>query len=269
MVGCGDLGSRIAHGLVGSGAQVYTLTRRDPAVAGTAALLGDVSDAATLPKLPDALDLVVYCLTPAARDEAGYQLAYVDGLRNILACLPAANPVRICFVSSTAVYGAAEGDWVDESSDCDPPAFNGRALLRAEAIALQGANGLVLRLGGIYGPGRESLLRSVMAQTPLSNSALDWGNRIHVDDAAAAACHLILGGFSGIFNIVDDLPAPTAEVVAYLALRMQLPVPARAPSGSRAGGRRVRNMKLHAAGFTLRYPDFRAGYDAVLAERAA
>jgi nucleoside-diphosphate-sugar epimerase len=269
MVGCGDLGSRIAHGLVGPGAQVYTLTRRDPAVTGTVALLGDVGDVASLPKLPDALDLVVYCLTPAARDEASYQRAYVDGLGNVIACLPAASTVRICFVSSTAVYGAAGGDWVDESSDCDPPAFNGRVLLQAEAIALQGGNGLVLRLGGIYGPGRESLLRSARAQTPLPNSALDWGNRIHVDDAAAAACHLISGRFSGIFNIVDDLPAPTAEVVAYLALRMQLPVPTSAQSGSRAGGRRVRNAKLHAAGFRLQYPDFRAGYDAVLAERGA
>jgi nucleoside-diphosphate-sugar epimerase len=269
MVGCGDLGSRIAQALLGSGAQVHTLTRRDPAVAGTLALLGDVGDVATLPRLPDALDLVVYCLTPAARDEAGYQRAYVDGLRNVMACVPAANPVRVCFVSSTAVYGAAQGDWVDESSACDPPAFNGRLLLQAEALALRSANGLVLRLGGIYGPGRESLLRSVIAQAPLSNSALDWGNRIHVDDAAAAACHLILGGFSGIFNIVDDSPAPTAEVMAYLALRMRLPVLTSAQSGSRAGGRRVRNAKLHSAGFGLRYPDFRAGYDAVLAERDA
>lgn len=269
MVGCGDLGSRIARGLLEAGAEIYTLTRRDPRLAGTRCLLGDVTEDSALPGLPDAFDAVVYCLTPGSRDELSYRRVYVDGLAHVLARLPVNTPPRICFISSTAVYGASQGAWVDELTACDPDAFNGRVLLEAESIALSMPRALVLRLGGIYGPGRESLLRAVIAQGPLPRSAVDWGNRVHVLDAAEAACHLILAGLAGVYNIVDDTPAPPADVMAHLARRLQLPELAISQDIAETGGRRVRNAKLRATGYKFRYPDFRAGYDQLLADRAA
>jgi nucleoside-diphosphate-sugar epimerase len=261
MVGCGDLGARIARGLSAAGNEVFTLTRS--AEPGTRALRGDVTRAASLPPLPERLGEIVYCLTPSARDEAAYRAVFVDGLRNLIARLDV--PVPICFVSSTAVYGDADGGWLDETAAPAPAAFNGRVLLDAEAIALAAhPSSKVLRLGGIYGPGRDSLLRQARAGTPPSMQSLQWGNRIHVDDAAAAACHLIESGATGVFNVVDDSPAPQAEVIDWLRMRLALPSPRTARTAP--GGRRIANTRLRASGFAPRHPDYRSGYAELLGD---
>jgi nucleoside-diphosphate-sugar epimerase len=265
MIGCGDLGSRIANRFVDSGATVFTLTRHPPACANTFALLGDVTEPGGLPVLPQPLDLVVYCLTPGARDEASYRRIYVDGLKNVAAHLSAVQPSRFCFVSSTAVYGASAAEWVDETSDCKPEAFNGRVLREAEVMVQKLPGGLVLRLGGIYGPGRDSLLRAVIEQRPPPRSTGGGGNRIHVDDAAAACAHLNALAAEGVFNIVDNAPAPAAEVMTYLANRLNLPVLSDPDTYSVQNGRKIANAKLRMTGFTFRHPDFRSGYDALIA----
>jgi nucleoside-diphosphate-sugar epimerase len=269
LIGCGDLGSRIANRLVDSGATVSTLTRRPPACANTFALIGDVTEPGSLPELPQSYDWVIYCLTPGARDEASYRRVYVDGLKNVIAGLAAVQPSRFCFVSSTAVYGATTAEWVDETTECQPEAFNGRVLREAERIVQKIAGGLVLRLGGIYGPGRDSLLRAAIEQRPLSASIRGFGNRIHVDDAAAACVHLTALSAEGVFNIVDNAPAPAAEVMGYLANRLQLPAVPDPGSYPVQSGRRVANAKLRATGFTFLHPDFRSGYDALIAGRGA
>ncbi len=265
MIGCGDLGSRIAGRLVDSGATVFTLTRRPPACANIFALLGDVTEPGSLPELPQQLDLVIYCLTPSARDEASYRLTYVEGLKHVTAHLTGVQTGRFCFVSSTAVYGANAAEWVNEATVCQPEAFNGRLLKEAEDIVQKLPGSLVLRLGGIYGPGRDSLLRAVIDQRPLPNSNRGWGNRIHVDDAAAACVHLTALAAEGVFNIVDNTPASAAEVMRYLADRLRLPAVANPGSNAAQIGRRVANAKLRMSGFTFRYPDFRSGYDALIA----
>lgn len=268
LVGCGDLGSRIAHRLLAAGNTVYTLTRRLPAVAGVRPLLGDVSALASLPELPLDLDWVVYCLTPAARDEDHYRLAYPQGLGNVMTALGTATP-GIAFVSSTAVYGAADGAWLDENGVTVPAGFNGRVLLEAEALALGRTQGMVFRLGGIYGPGRESLIRAVVESRPAAPSALEWGNRIHVDDAAAAICHLLGTGAHGVFNLVDSLPASTFEVMRVIALTMQREAPVCPDWDGVVRGRRISNRRLLASGFAFRYPDYRAGYQALLPQPMA
>lgn len=264
MVGCGDLGSRIARGLLGAGATMHALTRRPLALPEVTSLCGDVTDFSSLPELPPELDELVYCLTPVGRTEQYYRLAYVQGLSNVLARLRGNALPRITFISSTAVYAAA-GSWVDESSVCVPEEFNGRVLLEAEQVAIVAqACARVLRLGGIYGPGRESLIRNVTEGRPISARSLDWGNRVHVDDAAAAACHLIHIRAGGVFNLVDNMPASAADVMDWIAIQLGLSALSRPESGSETLGRRVKNAKLLASGFTFRYPDFRAGYASLL-----
>ncbi len=266
MVGCGDLGARIARGFLDVAAEVYALTRTPVTALPVRWLRGDVTDATSIPPLPEALDHLVYCLTPSARNEVNYRRAYVEGLRNVLGQFTSGKVPRVTFISSTAVYGDAAGAWVDEASACAPAAFNGRVLLEAEQLVLQsGSEALVLRLGGIYGPGRVSLIRNVRSGKPMAADALHWGNRIHVDDAAAAACHLVLSRARGVFNLVDSAPTAAADVMDWLATQLHVSAMPRPERNGQSAGRRVSNTRLLGTGFTFRHSDYRSGYAQLLA----
>lgn len=258
VAGSGDLGSRIAQALQASGAVVARIARRArPEQPEVQAL--DLSRSVAGAIQGD-YDVLVHCLSPSTRDEAAYRSVYVDALHHLMAAVPTAG--HIVFVSSTAVYGDHGGAWVDENASCQPAAFNGRVLYEAEQVARSsGRQALVLRLGGIYGPGREMLLRRVRSGEPLPVSEPPlYTNRVHVDDAAAAAAHLIRLGTDGIVNLVDDQPTAQPEVLDWLADRMGLPRLERVPGPRASDNKRVANARLRDSGYLPRFPDYRAGY---------
>jgi nucleoside-diphosphate-sugar epimerase len=178
---------------------------------------------------------------------------------------------RFLLVGSTAVYHQMGGAWVDEASPTQPAHFSGRRLLEGEAaLAEAGLPATVLRLGGIYGPGRTSLLQRVGAgQASVAPGPPHHVNRIHRDDAAAAIVHLLaLSEAPHLLLGVDDDPAPEAVVLGWLADRLGVPTPPEAPRAAdgrrRAGNKRCRNARLRATGFAFTYPTFREGYGALL-----
>lgn len=261
VAGAGDLGTLIAAGLRAAGSSVVAVARRARSDGSVVACdltrpIGDL--------LPDTFDLLVHCLAPAQREPETYRAVYVDALRHLLDALPSLQ--RVAFVSSTAVYGDHQGGWVDESSDCRPQGFNGRILLEAEQLAQASRSpALVLRAGGLYGPGRDMLMRRVRSGQPLAVFEPPlYTNRIHIEDAAAAAVHLLLRGASGIFNLVDDAPTAQPEVLDWVADQLRLPHLPRVVGTVADENKRVANARLHAHGFVLRYPDFRCGYAALL-----
>src|SRR5262245_25881393 len=158
IAGCGYVGSALARRRVERGDNVFGL-RRNPVdlPPGVVPIAADLAVPRSLADLPGALDVVVYAASPGGRDDAFYRTAYVEGLRNLLAALAerGQKPRRTIFVSSTAVYGQSRGEWVDETSPTTPTHFSGKRLLEAEALLRDsGLTGVVLRLGGIYGPRR-------------------------------------------------------------------------------------------------------------------
>ena len=191
LAGCGDLGERVARRLLARGDTVFALRRHPPAhaVDGVTWLAGDMTQPSRLPSLPPGITQLVHLPTPGARDAAAYRAVFVDGLRHVIAALDAVALKRVLFVSSTAVYDEAGGAWVDEDTPPDPRGFNGAVLWEAERwLAAQPFTGIALRLAGLYGPGRLQLierLRAGAASVPRAQT--HWSNRIHVEDAAAAA----------------------------------------------------------------------------------
>jgi nucleoside-diphosphate-sugar epimerase len=93
----------------------------------------------------------------------------------------------VIYISSVGVYGPSDGDWVDESTPCEPHREGGKASLAAEQVLAGhalGRRGLILRLAGIYGPGRIPLAEKIRKGEPLPVSPEGYLNLIHVDDAA-------------------------------------------------------------------------------------
>jgi len=205
-------------------------------------------------------------------DEAGYRAAYLHGLSNLF---DAVDARRLLFVSSTAVYGQNEGEWVDESSDTDPPRFNGRVLLGAEALAgRSAAQSTVVRFSGIYGPGRDYLVRKAASgEASCREDPPQWTNRIHADDCAGVLAHLLtLDRPAPVYCASDSYPAPRAsdsypaprcEVMDWLAGQLDV-APPRRESSDRGQGKRVVNARLLASGYRLIHPDYRSGYQEML-----
>ncbi len=279
VAGCGYVGGALASMLVDDGDRVTGLKRSPGGLEpGVERLAADVLEPASLAGVPKHPDAVVYAVSPAGRGGPAYRNAYVHGLENVLrACSTPDEPFRgrLVLVSSTGVYGESEGAWVDEETAPDPADETGVALLEGETLARTfGGTGIVLRLGGIYGPGRDRTVRTVANGEARCPEPGRFGNRIHRDDAAAAARHLLsLDHPDEVYVGVDRDPAPLRDVYRWIAGRLRVPDPcapagaeAAAPDGGSSGSTRRRSNKrcssdrLVASGFAFRYPTFREGY---------
>lgn len=284
--GCGYVGSALAARAAAGGARVTALTR-NPAKANalraagvSEVIVGELASAEWHERIGQA-DWVVNCVSAAAPTVEGYRQSYVDGMKSILTWAGRqAQPVStFVYTSSTSVYPQGEGAVVDESADTTHASANGRVLVESEnllraAPAAAVRRSFILRLAGIYGPGRHYLLDQLRAgESPAGGS--HRLNLAHRDDIVAAmlAC---LGAppeiASDVFNVADDAPAPKDEVLRWLAARLGQPAPAMvAPvPGTRREGRAtpdriISNARLRSRlGWRPQFADFRAGYDAIL-----
>jgi nucleoside-diphosphate-sugar epimerase len=269
LAGCGDLGERVAQRLRAHGDEVWALRRQPPVRGGHGIhwLRGDLTDPASLRELPAGITRLVYLPAPATRDKAAYRAIFVDGLRYLLDALDRRKLARVLFVSSSAVYGEHDGDWVDEATPTDPPGFNGAVLLEAEQwLAEQSLPSTVLRLAGLYGPGRLQLIERLRAgQLRVPRETPHWANRIHVDVAAAAVAHLLqLKSPQPLYLGVDDTPMPLDELYDFLAALIDAPLPAEGAAPTGVGSKRLRNARLRASGWAPQWPNAREGYAALL-----
>jgi nucleoside-diphosphate-sugar epimerase len=278
IAGCGYVGTALGRELAARGDEVFGLRRRPEGLPpGIHGLAADLGEPRSLEALPRGIEAVAYLASAAGFADEAYRAAYVDGLQNLLDALLRRGeaPRRIVLASSTAVYGQQAGEWVDEGSPTEPVGFSGRRLLEAEALVARGAiPASVLRLGGIYGPGRTRLIESVRGGNAVCREGL-YTNRIHRDDAAGAIAHLLgLAAPEALYVGVDQEPVEECRLLGWIAERIGAPRPRREGPGAlatRAGGRphgskRCRSARLRHSGYRLRYPSYREGYGALLRE---
>lgn len=189
----------------------------------------------------------------------------------------------IGYLSTTGVYGDTGGAWVDESAIPSPSGGRGRRRLQAERgwLALGEDRGLavqVFRLAGIYGPGRNALATVRRGTAKRIAKPGQVFSRIHVADIAQVLAASIAKPRAGaIYNVCDDEPAPAADVVAHACALLGVAPPPLTPLEDAdlspmarsfyADNRRVSNALIKSElGVTLRYPNYRAGLAALLAE---
>ncbi|MCA9519384.1 MAG: NAD-dependent epimerase/dehydratase family protein, partial [Myxococcales bacterium] len=199
IAGCGYVGSALARRLLAAGYRVLGLKRRPAGLPeGVIPVCCDLADREALRAvLPPAVDSVVLSLAASSSGEEAYEAAYDVALGNLVDALGARSepPARILFTSSTSVHAQSSGEWVDESSPAEPTHYTGAIMRRAEARVLAAAGpsreAIVLRLGGIYGPGRTRLVEMVRRGEATLTAAPLYTNRIHRDDCAGAIHHLL------------------------------------------------------------------------------
>lgn len=276
IAGCGYLGTELARQALASGIRVLGLCHREASAQalrgeGISAMAADLSDPAAMAALAAEWPrdtAVVHCAA-SGRGGAGeaYRAVYLEGMRNLRAAFSDAS--RLLFTSSTSVYPQTDGAWVTEDSPADTDKETGRILRQSEAETLA-VGGAVVRLAGLYGPGRSVLLRNFLS----GESVIDvrtaapatpdgrWVNQIHRDDAARALLFLLTeaDGAGRIYNAADSTPMLQRTIYIELARRFDRPLPPEAPpDANRKRGwthKRVDASRLRSLGWQPQFPSW-------------
>jgi nucleoside-diphosphate-sugar epimerase len=290
VVGCGYTGLRLARRL-GPAWRVAALVRSEAsasrlAAQGITVLRGDL-DAPAAARDAEALRAQAHTAAIAYLAPPPEQGADDPRIARFLDTLGPARPASLLYMSTTAVYGDTGGRTVDEASPVAPASDRARRRVAAERAAgawcsARGVRCVVLRVPGIYGPGRLPLERLARGEPALRHEDAGPGNRIHVDDLVAACVAALERPVHGVFNVTDGDPASTTEFLERTAELAGLPPPPLVPLAEAPGriapgmlaflaeSRRVDNRRmLEELGFVPRYAHLADGIAASLAEMRA
>lgn len=270
--GCGYVGEPVADRLSRGDEPVYAVTRsaekaRRLADRGILPITADWNDRRTLSRLPQCKRVLI-AVSYDPRSRLSREQSQVGGLVNLLEFLPRESD--ICCLSTTGVYHQRDGSWVDECSPARPAGAGGKTHLRAEEQLQRrhpAGRRVILRLAGIYGPGRIPRLENVRSETPIAGPDRGWLNLIHRDDAVAA----ILAAWrlerrEGVYLVGDDRPAVRRRFYEKIADLLRAPSPVFAAEGNRElssrseSNKRVWNRRMRRDLVPrLKFPDYAAG----------
>ncbi|OAP41333.1 NAD(P)-dependent oxidoreductase [Sinorhizobium glycinis] len=272
ILGAGYSGTAIAKALAPD-AQSVTGTTRSPdklaalRAAGIEPLLFDGDEIS--PELAAAMGKATHLVQSIAPGRDGDPM-FRTGTPALDELLP--NLRWVGYLSTVGVYGDHGGGWVSEETPIKPVSQRSRERVEAENAwldhgARHGVPVAVLRLAGIYGPGRNAfrnLAEGTARRVVKPNQVF---NRIRVEDIGSAAAFLAGRGMGGIFNVTDDEPGPPQDVVAEAARLMGVEPPAEIPFDTAdmspmarsfyGENKRVSNRRLRQAGFEFAFPNYR------------
>lgn len=281
--GCGYLGLEVAQRWLKLGHEVWAVTRRaDKAErlrsAGMLPIVADITRPETLTKLP-AVESVLFSVGFERGGPQSIHDVYVSGLRTAVAALPEI-PGRFLYISSTGVFGRADGELVTEATAPDPRREGGRAHWEAEqwlATSPVAGSVIVLRMAGIYGPGRIPRRRDIEAGEPIAAASEGWLNLIHVVDGARAVLAAEARAEPPeLYLVSDGNPAIRGDYYRVLADLLGAPAPRfvdpapDSPQARRAAAdKRVSNEKLRSQlSLEFDYPSCREGLTAILSSES-
>ena len=283
IVGCGYIGRRVANLLRARGCAVTGLVRspesaRELAGTGKPALVCDLDS--DVPALDAGASDIFYFAPPPGEGGTDTRMTrFLAALRHV--------PRRIVYISTSAVYGDCNGAWIDEYQPVNPTTARGRRRLDAErqVTAWSQAHGvqwIILRVPGIYGPGKLPLARLRKGLPVLREQEAPYTNRIHGDDLAAICVAAMDSAQANtVYNVSDGHPGNMTDYFFRVADAAGLPRPpvvSRDEAGAvlSAGmlsflndSRRLRNDKLlKELEITLEYPDLDSGLAGCFGDQA-
>ncbi|MEO5702407.1 MAG: SDR family oxidoreductase [Gammaproteobacteria bacterium] len=278
IIGCGDIGQRAAALHLQHGERVSGMTRNQDRIArletlGIATLTGDLDNPRMLSALPTGHALVYYFAPPPDAGNTDPRMV------NFISTLhPEQAPLKVIYLSTSGVYGDCLGAWVTEDTPPHPQTPRAQARLGAETALREwslhsGTPVVILRVGGIYGPGRLPIARIREGLPVVRIEDCPYTNRIHADDLARICVAAAERGKAGaIYNVCDGESSTMTHYFNAVADLLQLPRP---PQISMAEAqwklspgmlsylnesRRMDNRRMiEELGVTLRYPNLQAG----------
>ena len=297
--GSGVIGRRVVSALVARGHQVVATTT-DPAKVEILHRLGaegrvmDGLDPLSVGEVVAAAkpDVVVNQMTGLSGRHAGKvnprrpdrffaatNRLRAEGIDHLLDAAAAAGVLRVVTQSHASFNGARKGGWVKTEDDPLEVTEGTAAIAHLERV-VTGAGGVVLRYGAFYGPGANDEQIALVRRRllPIVGGGTGHTSWVHVDDAAGATVLAVEQDCTGIYNIVDDEPAPVSEWLPFLAECVGAKPPRRVPAwlarvlagdmavGMMTQGRGFSNVKAkRELGWVLRYPSWRQGFKGGLA----
>lgn len=284
IVGCGYVGQAVGELLSKAGHQVFGLRRTSSARPDSehphiVPLTGDITRAEDLSNLPLPFDWVINTVSSMRGGKEEYRAVYLEGTRNLIAWLAGTPLQKYVYTSSTSVYGQTDGSIVDEQSPTEPASETGRILLEAESLLLDAARNekfpaVILRVSGIYGPGRGHLFQQYLrGEASISGDPQRYINMLHRDDLAGIILAALERGQPGqIYNATDDEPVSQLQFFTWLSETLKKPMPPitaePAPSRKKRAitNKRISNAKLKSElAYRFKYPSWREGYAAEIA----
>ncbi len=258
LIGHGYVGSELARQLRSTGYSVTAISRH--AQPEQAVIEADVTSLDSLRELAVSPNFIIHCASSSRGGEEAYRAVFIKGVKNLQELYPS---TPILFTSSSSVYAQTDGSTVTEESETLPDRATGQILLETERLVLA-QQGVVLRLSGIYGPGRSFILKKFLsAEAHLEEDGRRILNQIHRDDAAAAILYALqnLNAAAGqVYNVSDSTPKSQKTTFEALTEIFQRPMPDSKPRDlNRKRGwthKAVSNAKLLQLGWRPRYPSF-------------
>ena len=265
VLGAGYIGTAFARAAAVDRRHTVWAVRRSatPSTDDVTWLRGDVATG-SIDGLPSRLDAVVLTVAPARGSDV-YDATYPPCAAAAVALAQASGAQRLLYTSSTGVYGGRDGAWVTEATDRLGVGVSNAALIAAEDIVLasEAAVPTVLRVAGIYGPGRDPRTRMRNASA-LAQRGEYWTNLAHRDDIVAAMLHLLTRPDAPrVLNVSDGSPSRADDVARWLTVQEGADAAgltfANASERSR-NDQRVSNAALVETGWAAQYPSFREGF---------
>lgn len=266
IVGCGYVGKEIARRWSQDGHWVTATTTRPERIAELKEVAGDAvvmrgDDFEAMRNLLQGQEAVLVSVGDRTRTQ--YKETYLGTAANLVATLPQVPALKqIIYTSTCSVYGDKKGEWVDEESPVAPASDKTQTLWDTEQALLRVSSPelrvCILRLGGIYGPGREivKIFRNVAGKTRPGTGA-EPTNWIHLDDIIGALEFVRLKRSQGIYNLVHDVSLTSRELLDGLCERHGLAKVSwdRSAPSTRSYNARVSNKKIREAGYQLIHPE--------------
>jgi nucleoside-diphosphate-sugar epimerase len=284
VIGCGYIGLSLAEELARQGHEVFGMRRH---VAGEEAfsranvkpLYADITKPKDLSALPGPFDWVINCVASRGGTVEDYRRIYLLGTQNILDWLQASPPKKYVYTSSTSVYGQNNGSVVVETDPVTPAAETSRVLVATENLLINAADQrfpvVILRLAGIYGPGRGYWLQQFLSGAArMDGAGTRYLNMIHRDDVVGAIVAALKSAPApSVYNVVDNEPVTQREFFSWLATKLNKPVPPSIEEEETAvrkrgtTNKRVSNQRLkEQLGYQFKFPTFRQGYSVEIAK---
>lgn len=281
VVGAGYVGGELSRRATELGMHVTALTRNVAQAAalhaaGIKVVTADLAGEEWHREISPEADYVVNCVSSGGGGLEGYRHSYLAGMQSLLRWAGSGRIGDVLYTSSTSVYPQGDGAVIDETAPTG--ADNDRAALLVETEELLRSSRaaerwFILRIAGIYGPGRHHLLDQLRAGDVLPGVGSHRLNLAHRDDICAAILATFAAGNDlkdEVFNVADDAPATKQEVASWLAAQLGRPEPRFDPTMASARraivpDRVILNRKLkQLTDWKPAFPDFRAGYRAIL-----